>query len=113
MTNPTAKQKEEARDLSHAMTLEGVRWRRQNFWANEGQTTRDFDLLLSLLSSRDTEIREVLEGLRNPHRKTGDCWCNHDASDGSHDIACRAAQQLWKKLSPDSTTKNHDPNLQE
>lgn len=53
------------------------------------------------LSSRDTEIREVLEGLRNNHG----CWCP-----GSEEYefeapficgpSCHAARALWAKLQP-------------
>lgn len=51
----------------------------------------------SVLASRDTELREVLEGLRNPHRKIDECWCDHEPP---HDAACLAARALWLKLQP-------------
>lgn len=43
------------------------------------------------LSSRDAEIREVLEGLRT---YTG-CWCNHSDNHASH---CLAARAPWDRL---------------
>ena len=55
------------------------------------------------LSSRDTEIREVLEGLRS---KPNGCWCGLShltettqfEEDGTHDNACLAARALYAKL---------------
>ena len=52
----------------------------------------------SALSSRDREVREVLEGLatyRNPQ-----CWCPPGTETEPHSEACRAATALYTKLQP-------------
>lgn len=59
------------------------------------------DRIATALSSRDTEVREVLEGLRNNHG----CWCP-----GSEEYefeapficgpSCHAARALYAKLQP-------------
>lgn len=48
----------------------------------------------SALSSRDREIREVLEGLRDDD---SGCWCVHFGSE-YHTNACLAARGLWERL---------------
>lgn len=48
------------------------------------------DRIASALSSRDKEIREVLEGLRGKK-----CWCEDFYG---HTPACLAAGGLWKKV---------------
>lgn len=100
MTESTPNHQQEARELSRAMTLEGVRWRRKNFHANEGQTTRDLDYLLAALSSRDREIREVLEGLVVSVIDGENCWCPDpfSADIEKHDPACLAARGLWERV---------------
>lgn len=57
----------------------------------------------SLLSSRDAEIRDVLESL-----KTGTCWCWDTSRAAGHEVGCEEAQVLWKKVNPDSTTDTRD-----
>ena len=52
------------------------------------------EVITDALSSRDTEIREVLEGLR-----TGECWC--DRRDRLHTPDCLAASVLWEKVKGD------------
>lgn len=53
------------------------------------------------LSSRDAEVRAVLEGLG---KSIGDtwCWCSKPARDGNgsliHFAACLAARALWEKV---------------
>lgn len=55
--------------------------------------------IATALSSRDQEIREVLEGLRgvkgNPR-----CWCNpmYPNIPSSHDPACLAARVVWERV---------------
>lgn len=51
------------------------------------------------LSSRDAEIREVLEGF--PWIKTGDnmCWCSIVLTE-THAEYCLAARALWEKVQP-------------
>lgn len=48
----------------------------------------------SALSSRDREIREVLEGLRDDD---SGCWCVHFGSE-YHTNACLAARGLWERV---------------
>ena len=77
MTSPTDKHREEAREIA-------------------AHRTERFDSFVSRiaasLSSRDQEIREVLEGLR-----TGDCWCPNGQL-MEHSPACLAAYILYNKL---------------
>ena len=49
------------------------------------------------LSSRDTETRQVLEGL---HNGINDCWCPTEHQEDKHSDACLATQRLWEKLQP-------------
>lgn len=57
---------------------------------------RDATNSTAALSSRDTEIREVLEGLRGL-QGSRNCWCDADADD-DHYLACLAARGLWDRL---------------
>lgn len=74
-------------------------------WIIEGRAAIE-----ALLSSRDAEIREVLEGLSAQTTETTRCWCLNDGT-LHHTPACLAARALYDKLN--STTENNDPNLQE
>lgn len=68
-------------------------------------TMRDKEqLIAAALSSRDAEIREVLEGLRN---EDGDCWCVHFGSD-YHAEECEQAQRLYNRLQPVKEGENGD-----
>lgn len=94
-TEPTEKHREEAREIMYSgfepkagsLTLDGKAVRRR------------IDMIASALSSRDTEIREVLEGLR--FRYSG-CWCpNRHPGLGEtmpHEPACLAARGLWERV---------------
>lgn len=122
MTEPNDKQKEEARELvrawlltsnphhlidhkdnlvsriASALSARDSEIERLHGW-QEGLAATTVTWSEQRLS-RNREIREVLEGLRNPHRKVDDCWCNHDASDGSHSPACLATRALYQKVLP-------------
>lgn len=92
MTEQTAKHREEAREIVIAFS----------------RCPEDWDVLTtefaSALSSRDSEIREVLEGLvthvdfdvgGNPIRH----WCAvSDDGDSECDDACLAARGLWNRV---------------
>lgn len=60
-------------------------------WIIEGRAAIE-----ALLSSRDAEIRDVLESL-----KTGTCWCWDTSRAAGHEVGCEEAQVLWKKVNPD------------
>lgn len=64
-------------------------------------TVRDKEqLIAAALSSRDTEIREVLERLQNLPTGEPMCWCRVRWQSGEHDGACEQAQSLYAKLQP-------------
>lgn len=54
------------------------------------------------LSSRDAEVREVLEGLsslrRYTHGQPERCWCDAEDPETPHMPACLAARDLYSKL---------------
>lgn len=105
-TNPTPKQQEEARELPRWSDCEAAiddkRATPLERFIYEYEPGDNDDLwrerLQAALSSRDQEIREVLEGLRV---EDGDCWCAHFGSE-YHTPACLAARGLYEKLN--STT---------
>lgn len=60
--------------------------------------------LQAALSSRDQEIREVLEGLSRvlyyTHGQPERCWCPDPNSNWTHTPACLAARGLWERVQP-------------
>ena len=63
--------------------------------------------IAAALSSRDAEIREVLEGLatKDYHSFGVFCWCQHPGTathpeGDKHGKSCLAARALWSKLQP-------------
>lgn len=55
--------------------------------------------LITLLSARDQEIKEVLEGLAT-HQigSRRPCWCPPDYESEPHSAACLAARKLWEEV---------------
>lgn len=102
MTEPTAKHQQEARKPERIRVC--VRhgkddWIGIAYSANAGDPDVIHEYVsASLLSSRDTEIREVLEGLRS---YTG-CWCNHPDNHASHYLAARG---LWDRVNLTESAK--------
>lgn len=86
MTEPTNLHREQARGIVEAVRRSG--FVRMNAMAEETIAER----IGSALSSRDSEIREVLAGLK-PYRS--DCWCEPNGYE--HSNACIAARALYKK----------------
>lgn len=115
MTEPTDKHQQEAREEFNAYILE-VRARIEKLAAGystySGKRGAIRDVLAIIdsfipgtsLSSRDQEIGEVLEGLRN---EDGDCWCVHFGSD-YHAEECEQAQRLYNRLQPVKEGENGD-----
>lgn len=89
MPEPTAKHREEARELVRAWLL----------MSNPHHLIDHKDNLIERvaggLSSRDREIREVLEGLSNGTNPA--CWCQPNVT-GGHEDACLAARALWARV---------------
>lgn len=56
--------------------------------------------VIAALSSRDTEIREVLERLQNLPTGEPMCWCRVRWQSGEHDGACEQARSLYASLQP-------------
>ena len=100
---PTAKQKEEAREIVNSVVV-GIQTG-SGYVAPDAEITNYTHLptltkrIATALSSRDTEIREVLEGLSRVLKfKNGAdqrCWCNNN---WTHSPACLATQTLWNKV---------------
>ena len=85
---PTAKHQQEAREIVTAHAEHSVVVRQEQL----------IDTFASALSSRDTEIREALAGLRRAYDMNGDpCWCA-SLTDTIHDVACLATRVLWNKV---------------
>lgn len=57
--------------------------------------------IASALASRDTEVREVLEGLQDT---ITNCWCDSDG-DSPHMPWCVAAHDLYNKLTSPSASE--------
>ena len=58
--------------------------------------------IVSIIASRDTEVREVLEGLGS-HTDGVHCWCWKPRLSkllDFHEDQCLAARALWLKLQP-------------
>lgn len=51
-----------------------------------------------VVASRDTEAREVLEGLVTSVIDGEYCWCDVDHAETPHMPACLAAQGLWERV---------------
>lgn len=98
MNQPTAKQKQEAREI-----IEGVFGKRGSspIYATAGRLFDELEARFDdALSSRDTEIREVLEGLVM-RTASGRCWCRSELNlniTGNHEPRCLAARGLWEKV---------------
>lgn len=103
MNQPTDKHREEARGEFNAYILE-IRERIKNLadgystYSGKRGAIRDVLTVIDsfvpdvALSSRDSEIREVLEGLANGTHPP--CWCQPNVI-GGHEDACLAAWGLW------------------
>lgn len=94
-TEPTAKHQEEAREI----VIKGFRnvHRFPNAKAICDGLITD---IAAALSSRDREIREVLEGLVVSVIDGENCWCPDPfrADIEKHDPACLAARGLWERV---------------
>lgn len=104
MSEPNDKQKEEAREIviqwREASEWPGLVWSAQNLsdeprWLAAWQELES--RIASALSSRDREIREVLEGLRWQY---AECWCllRPRLSNQPHEPRCLAARGLWERV---------------
>lgn len=101
MTDPTSEHREQAREIVRAWLLTS------NPHHLVSHKQRLIERISTALSVRDTEIREVLEGLRNNHG----CWCP-----GSEDYEfkapfvcgsdCERARNLYAKLQPGKEGKD-------
>ena len=99
-TNPTPEHKQQAREISRSELIARLQDALQ-VAHREGAASlsaETFAAALSALTTRDTEIREVLDRLQN--LPTGDppCWCRVRWQSGEHDGACEQAQALYAKL---------------
>lgn len=78
-------------------------------WTIEGRSA-----IAAALSSRDTEIREVLEGLAaHQIRSRRPCWCPPDYGSEPHTELCEAARALYTCLQPgprSTCTWTYDPD---
>lgn len=76
--------------------------RETNWVRRERPSDRPANAEPTALASRDTEIREVLEGLSNLRRYTHGqperCWCDAEDPETPHMPACLAARALWEKV---------------
>ena len=61
---------------------------------------KDVNTLLAIISSRDADIKEVLEGLAT-HQigSRRPCWCPPDYESEPHSATCLAARALYEKVS--------------
>lgn len=95
-TEPTDKQKEEARERIWLLRNEDGSF--DDCWqASTLSGTPDVEYVRADILS---EIREVLEGLMVWR---GECWCRDarpPSRRGTHLPACLATQRLWEKLQP-------------
>lgn len=73
--------------------------RETNWVRRERPSDRPVDAESTALSSRDAEIKEVLEGLAT-HQigSRRPCWCPPDYESKPHSAACLAAHALWEKV---------------
>lgn len=99
MTEPTEKHRAEAERI---LKINNLPIRFTHTIVSERNKKLADDIALAL-SARDTEIREVLEGLR-AQTKPNICWCadvfpNMSAL-GNHAKWCLAARDLWEKVQP-------------
>lgn len=103
MTNPTNEHREQAREIVRLWCADSFDALRdgESLQSPPGAMTELTNRIASALSSRDREVREVLEGLRNNHG----CWCPGSEEYefkppfvcGSH---CQRARALYTKLQP-------------
>lgn len=106
-TEPTAKHEEKVQELPswedcEAAVDKGRATPLEEFiYDHEPADTHDPEWrqdLQAALSSRDREIREVLEGLRRAYDMNGGpCWCA-SLTDTIHDAACLATRVVWNKV---------------
>lgn len=93
-TEPTAKHQQEAQQVVRlwcADTFDSMK-NGECMQSPPGSMTSLTNRIAAALSSRDREIREVMEGLR-----TGECWCP-DGQLMEHSPACLATRVLWEKV---------------
>lgn len=83
--------KEEARELAKQITVTGDSYRFPAIARMREDAATE--LIASALASRNTEVREVLEGLRN----LNGCWCVVTIG---HSESCIRAQALYEKVQP-------------
>lgn len=83
MTDSTAKQQQEAREI----VLRVFRLRSSTELG--GQYAKLAETIAAALATRDAETRAVLEGLH-----VHGCWCRDDV----HSPACLAARALWERV---------------
>lgn len=98
-TDPTAKTEEEARERIWLLRNEDGSlddcWQMSTL-----SNTQDVEYVRGdILSTRDREIREVLEGLATHQvRSRRPCWCPSDYESEPHTPACLAARALWDRV---------------
>lgn len=75
--------------------------------ARDVETKRAIETLVKAhndaMDERDTEIREVLEGLAVNRYNGKLCWCDKGRAIPmglAHESTCLATQRLWEKLQP-------------
>lgn len=100
MTNPTNEHREQAREIArcafHGGDLPMIDGQTIASTSSNPETVL-VDYIEAALSSRDSQIREVLERLqKQPHSKPP-CWCWVTWTTGEHDGPCKAARKLYKK----------------
>lgn len=101
MTEPNDKQKEGARSLVHLWTANMFDSLRngETMQLPPGAISTLTTRIACALSSRDTQIREVLEGLRNIPPVDPPCWCRVGfLPKEKHSPACLAARALWNRV---------------
>lgn len=93
MTNPTNEHREQARAI-----LRACEERTGMGLASDSLPNDLADRIEAALSSRDAEIREVLEGLACWPYENIPCWCSHSPDHDSKDPICLATRALYAKL---------------
>lgn len=103
MTNPTNGHREQAREIVSPFALT---FKRLDPAGQSASVERLVQRIAAALSSRDAEVREVLEGLITKHPQfVGElpCWCRSALNlsiTGAHDDNCLQVQALYTKLQP-------------
>lgn len=101
-TTPTPNHKEEARAIQLPFPCGCLDAYTGGELVVEEYTCASHRAIAAALSSRDQEIREVLEGLSSlrvyTHGQPERCWCDADAVETPHLPACLAARVVWERM---------------